>query len=110
MVTWVSPLLKALPHIATIASAAGHAFHNRKGDVSAAEPTQEQIAEFQSAVSRTDRDLRKLAADLNEALAAIERGASQAERRMVRLQRLAVGSLLVALVAVAIAVAAVLMR
>jgi hypothetical protein len=88
MPVWLGPLLKVLPHLATIATAVAPAFTKRKvapaGNQS--ELTQQQIAELQAAASLTDDRVRSLATELKDALAAIEQGALVMEERFKRLQ------------------------
>ncbi|MEO5700576.1 MAG: hypothetical protein ABIS17_13330 [Casimicrobiaceae bacterium] len=107
---WFAPLLKALPHLATIAQATGHVFTKRKGAGAEGELTQQQIAELQAAASKTDSDVRDLATQVRDALATIEQGAGLTESRIRRLERLCIAALVVAGLALVAAVGLLLAR
>src|SRR6266849_9168976 len=85
MPAWLIPALKAaMPHIATIISAAAPVF-TRKADV--ANQTlllQQQITELQSAASQNAAHIKELAAELQSTLAALEQAASIAETKLRR--------------------------
>ena len=104
MATWIGPVLKALPHLAAIATATAQAFTRRKGTASEPDLTHRQIAELQTAASETDARLRELATEAKEALSAIEKGVFYAERRFHRLYRLCIATLCVAVLALVVAV------
>ncbi|MEP7207426.1 MAG: hypothetical protein ABI920_10845 [Casimicrobiaceae bacterium] len=110
MPVWFAPLLKALPHLATIAQATGHVFTKRKGTGAEGEVMQQQIAELQAAASQTDSDVRDLATRVRDALATIEQGAALTEARMRRLERLCIAALAVAALALVAAVGLLLAR
>jgi ABC-type enterochelin transport system substrate-binding protein len=107
MPAWLIPALKAaLPHIATIISAAAPVF-TRKADV--ANQTlllQQQITELQSAASQNAAHIKELAAELQSTLAALEQAASIAEAKLRRALLLCVAA--TALSAVSLGIALVL--
>jgi len=82
-----APLLKALPHLATISTAVAQVFTKRKpaSTQSEAELVQQQIAELQAAASQPDSRVRELAVQLRVAMAAIDEGALAAKARLKRL-------------------------
>ncbi len=98
MPVWFAPLMKALPHLATIATATGHAFTKRR-DSGGSEIVQQQILELQAAVSKTDTDVRDLATQVRDALATIEHGAALTDARLQRLTLLCTVSLGLAVLA-----------
>ena len=104
MPAWLIPALKAaLPHIATIISAAAPVF-TRKADV--ANQTlllQQQITELQSAASQNAAHIKELAAELQSTLAALEQAASIAETKLRRALLLCVASMVLSAIAVGIA-------
>ena len=104
MPTWLIPALKAaLPHIATIISAAAPVF-TRKADV--ANQTlllQQQITELQSAASQNAAHIKELAAELQRTLAALEQAASIAETKLRRALLLCVAAMVLSAIAVGIA-------
>lgn len=106
MPVWFAPLLKALPHLATIATATGHAFTKHKPSAAETDIVQQQIAELQAAASRTDTDVRDLAAQVRDALTTIERGGALTQEHIQRLYRLCIAALGVAAVAIVVAVVA----
>ena len=104
MPAWLIPALKAaLPHIATIISAAAPVF-TRKAD--AANQTlllQQQITELQSAASQNAANIKELAAELQSTVAALEEAASIAEAKLRRALLLCVVSAVLSAIAVGIA-------
>jgi ABC-type enterochelin transport system substrate-binding protein len=104
MPAWLLPALKAaLPHIATIISAAAPVF-TRKADV--ANQTlllQQQITELQSAASQNAAHIKELAAELQSTLAALEQAASIAEAKLRRALLLCAASMALSAIAAGIA-------
>ncbi len=84
MPAWLIPALKAvLPHVGTILYAAAPAF-TRKSAVAVANQTillQQQITELQAAASENDAHIKELAAQIQNTVEVLEKGASLAERR-----------------------------
>ena len=101
MPLWLAPVLKALPHLASIATAGAHVFTKRKASPAEtqSELIQQQVSELQTAASQTDDHVRELAAELKDALVAIEQGALSAETRLNRLRYICYGSVCVAVLA-----------
>jgi hypothetical protein len=100
MPAWLIPALKAaLPHIATIISAAAPVFTRKNADAVA-------ITELQAAASQNAAHIKELAAELQSTLAALEEAASIAEAKLRRALLLCVAS--VALSAIAVGIALVL--
>ena|ERR1700693_176450 len=104
MPAWLIPALKAaLPHIATIISAAAPVF-TRKADV--ANQTlllQQQITELQSAASQNAAYIKELAAELQSTLAALEQAASIAEAKLRRALVLCAAAMALSAIAAGIA-------
>jgi hypothetical protein len=114
MPSWLLPAVKLiLPHVGTIITAAKPAFTKRRGEEAAPAAgeqdngiVQQQIAELQSAVSQNATHIKELAEQLRITVAAIEQAAAAAEQRVRRLYLVAGGSLVLALVALVVALAA----
>jgi len=88
MPAWLIPALKAvLPHVGTIVSAAAPAFTKKSADVVANQTMllQQQITELQAAASENDAHIKELAAQIQNTVEALEKGASLAERRHQRI-------------------------
>jgi hypothetical protein len=89
MPAWLIPALKAvLPHVGTIVSAAAPAFTKKSADAVVANQTmllQQQITELQAAASENDAHIKELAAQIQNTVEALEKGASLAERRHQRI-------------------------
>ncbi len=95
MPAWLIPALKAvLPHVGTIVSAAAPVFTRKSADAVASHSSlpQQQIAELQAAVSENDAHIKKLAAQIQTTVEALENGAALAERRYARILVLCVGA------------------
>ena len=106
MPSWLWPAVKLiLPHVGNIVAAAKPAFTKRRNG----EPDehgsvmQQQIAELQSAASQNATHIKELAEQLRLTVAALEKGAGDAERRMRRAYGLAITALLISLVAMGFA-------
>jgi len=104
MPAWLLPALKAaLPHIATIISAAAPVF-TRKADV--ANQTlllQQQITELQSAASQNAAHIKELAEQLQSTVAALEQAASIAEAKLRRALLLCVAATALSTISLGIA-------
>src|SRR5260221_10460670 len=97
MPAWLIPALKAaLPHIATIISAAAPVFTRKNADAVA-------IVELQSAASQNAAHIKELAAELQSTLAALEQAASIAEAKLRRAVLLCVASAVLSAIAVGVA-------
>jgi lipopolysaccharide biosynthesis regulator YciM len=97
MPAWLIPALKAaLPHIATIISAAAPVFTRKNADAVA-------ITELQSAVSQNAANIKEVAAELQNTVAALEQAASIAETKLRRALLLCVASMVLSAIAVGIA-------
>lgn len=101
MAPWIIPALKAvLPHVGTIVAAAKPMFS--KPQPGQGDGTQdEQIAELQAVAAQNDANIRELAAQFQQTVAALEQAAAQAHAQSQHMQRLcwiAVGSAAVSLV------------
>ena len=101
MPSWLLPALKAvLPHVGTIVDAAKPVFTRKKTE--AADVQLQQIAELQAAASQNAENLKELAQQLQNTVAALEQSATLAESRLRR----ATGS---SAIAVSISIAALLL-
>jgi len=106
MPAWLIPALKAaLPHIATIISAAAPVFTRKADAANQALLLQQQITELQSAASQNAAHIKELAAELQRTLAALEQAASIAETKLRRALLLCVASMVLSAIAVGIALA-----
>jgi len=104
MPAWLIPALKAaLPHIATIISAAAPVFTRKADAANQALLLQQQITELQSAASQNAAHIKELAAELQRTLAALEPAASIAETKLRRALLLCVASMVLSAIAVGIA-------
>jgi uncharacterized protein YlxW (UPF0749 family) len=105
MPAWLIPALKAaLPHVATIISAAAPVFTRKSADAAANQALllQQQITELQSAASQNAAHIKELAAELQRTLSALEQAASIAETRLRRVLFLCIASAIVSVVALGI--------
>jgi hypothetical protein len=85
MPAWLIPALKAaLPHIATIISAAAPVFTRKADAANQALLLQQQITELQSAASQNAAHIKELAEQLQSTVAALEQAASIAEGKLRR--------------------------
>ncbi|MGB9093014.1 MAG: hypothetical protein WCB93_02765 [Gallionella sp.] len=81
---WLLPAIKTvLPYVGTIVSAAAPVFTRKSGDAAANQTAllQQQITELQAAASANDAHIKELAVQLQNTVAALEKGATLAERR-----------------------------
>lgn len=84
MAGWLLPVLKSVfPYVGTIVSTAAPVFTNKSGDDAANQTAllQRQITELQTAASANDAHIKELAIQLQNTVAALEKGASLADRR-----------------------------
>ena len=98
MVAWLIPVIKSiLPHVGTIVSAAAPIFTRKKADAAANQAAllQQQIAELQSAASENDAHIKELAKQMQNAVEALEKGTSLAEKNYQRAMVLGISSLVV---------------
>jgi hypothetical protein len=86
MAAWLVPALKAvLPHVSTILSVAAPAFTKRSAEAAnQAQLLQQQIAELQAAATQNADNIKALALQLQETLAALQQAAAFAEMRLRR--------------------------
>lgn len=100
MPSWLLPAVKLiLPHVSDIVAAAKPVFTKRKGGEAV---VQQQIAELQAAVSENATHIKELAEQLRQTVAALEKAAAIAERRMKRTYALAAAAALFSLAALAV--------
>ena len=97
MPAWLIPALKAaLPHIATIISAAAPVFTRKNADAAA-------ITELQSAASQNAAHIKELAEQLQSTVAALEQATSIAETKLRRALWFCAVSMALSAIAVGIA-------
>ncbi len=105
--SWLTVAAKLAPHVASIAHAVVPVFTQRRVDapptIVGYGETRQQIAELQDALRDNAGNIRKLAADLQQALAALEQGGNAIEARMRRVELAAYAALALSVVAVAAA-------
>src|SRR5688572_15219583 len=101
MPSWLLPALKAvLPHVGTIVDAAKPVFTRKKTE--AADVQLQQIAELQAAASQNAENLKELAQQLQNTVAALEQSATAAVRVSLRGAAVPVGHVTAGLRAVAV--------
>ncbi len=101
MPAWLIPALKAvLPHVGSIVSAATPVFTKKKTDVAANQMLllQQQITELQAATSANDLHIKELAAQIENTVAALEKGASISDAMHKRLLVLCIVAITLSLV------------
>src|SRR6266852_9346272 len=106
MPAWLIPALKAaLPHIATIISAAAPVFTRKNADAAANQALllQQQITELQSAASQSAAHIKELAEQLQSTVAALEQAASIAEAKLRRALLLCIVATVLSAISIAIA-------
>ena len=107
MAAWLIPALKAvLPHVGTIISAAAPAF-TKKRLVEATNQTllqQQQIGELQAAATQNAANIKELAAQLQDTVAALEQAAAVAEARLRRAYLLSVAAVALSLASLVLVV------
>ena len=103
---WFMPAVKViLPFISPIIGAALPVFSSRKGDeaaVAQASLVQQQITELQSATSQNAANIKELAAQLQNTVAALEQGALIAEARLKKISLLCVVAIAVSVIALCV--------
>jgi hypothetical protein len=105
MPAWLIPALKAaLPHVASIVAAASPAFTRK--NTADQNVLQQQITELQSAATTNDAHIKELAAQIKNTVELLE----IAERRHQRLFALCVGTIVLSLLALGIAIFALVAR
>jgi hypothetical protein len=106
MPAWLIPALKAaLPHIATIISAAAPVFTRKNADAVANQALllQQQITELQSAASQNAAHIKELAEQLQTTVAALEQAASIAEAKLRRVLFVCVAATALSVISISIA-------
>ncbi|MBA3023211.1 MAG: hypothetical protein KKG03_00640 [Gammaproteobacteria bacterium] len=100
MAGWLIPVIKSvLPHIGTIISAASPVFTRKSGDNAT---LQQQITELQSAASANDAHIKDLAAQMQVAIEALEKGTRLAEKGYRHAMLLGIASFILSLAALSI--------
>ena len=105
--SWLTVAAKLAPHVANIAHAVVPVFTQRRAEPPVAIDdglTRHQITELQDAVRDNAANVRKLAADLGEAIAALEEGGKAIEARLRRMERAVYGALALSVAAIALAI------
>ncbi len=114
MAAWLIPAVQAiLPLVGRIVSATLPEFTTRKPDAPVQDPTgilQKQINELQMAASQNAVHVKELAEQLQKTVAAIEQAAEGAESRFRRTTRLLGVAVVLSVAALAVSVAALLLR
>lgn len=98
MPAWLIPVLKSvLPYVSTIISAAAPVFTRKSADAAANQTIlqQQQITELQAAASANDAHIKELAIQMQNAVEALEKGASLAEKRHQRIMVLCVSAIII---------------
>ena len=102
------PVLKvALPYITQIVSAAVPMFTAKPPGGKAEEVMPQQIRELQSAVTQNAEAVKGLALQFKETIEGVDKAAAQLQQEIVFLRRVAVGAVVVAVVALGVAIWAV---
>ncbi|MDZ4200804.1 MAG: hypothetical protein U1C96_01475 [Gallionella sp.] len=102
MAAWLIPVLKSvLPHVGTIVSAAAPVFTRKSADAAANQAVllQQQITELQTAAAANDTHIKDLAAQMQLAVEALEKGTRLAQMAYRRAMLLGVAALLLSLAA-----------
>ena len=111
MASWLLPAVKLiLPHVGTIVAAAKPHFTKRK-EAEAADATsvmQQQIAELQGAATQNAALVQELARQLQLTVKAVEEAATAAQQRAKRLYTVSVVSIVIAVAALSVSIAALL--
>lgn len=113
MPAWLIPALKAvLPHLGTIVTAAAPVFTKKAPDAIADKTTflQQQVSELQAAASANDTHIKELAAQIQNTIEVLEKGASLAEWRHRRIWMLCVTALVFSAASVCVALLLILYR
>lgn len=100
MAAWLIPVIKSiLPHVGTIISAAAPVFTRKSGDVAT---LQQQVTELQSAASANDAHIKDLAAQMQLAIEALEKGTRLAHKGYRNAMWLGIASFILSLAALSI--------
>jgi len=112
MPAWLLPVLKAIPHIGSILSAAAPVFTQRQASDAAnqLQLLQQQILELQTVAANNAAHIKELAAQLQTTVQALQEGASQAELRLQRTLRICIACTIAAVLGSLLAIVLVLQR
>lgn len=112
MAGWLIPALKAvLPHLGTVISVAAPVFTKARDERAASQGlAQQQIGELQSAVSQNAAQIKELALQLQNTVAALEQAAAAANGRLRKFIALTLAASAMSVVALGVAVALLLVR
>lgn len=100
MPAWLMPAIKAiLPHVGTIITATSPAFTRKNADADQIAVLQEQVEELQIAATTNDANIKDLAREIKNTVELLETSAARAESRLRRTTTLALGALLLGVVA-----------
>jgi len=99
------PLIKVLgPYLTTIATTAIPAFTAKSAAAKADPVLAQQISELQVAVTKNAQSLHTLAEQLQKVITLAEEASAEAERQIITYKLLVIGSTVVSLTAIAIAI------
>jgi hypothetical protein len=101
MPAWLIPVLKSvLPYVGTIVSAAAPVFTKKSADAAANQSIlqQQQITELQAAASKNDEHIKALAIQMQNAVEALENGASLADKRHQRIMVLCISAIVISVI------------
>ncbi len=101
MPAWLIPALKSiLPHVGTIVSAAAPVFTRKSADAAANQAIllQQQISELQVAAFENDAHIKELALQMKNAVEALEKETSLAEKRHQRIMLLCFAAIILSVV------------
>ena len=110
---WLVPVLKAiLPHVVSIVSATAPVFTKKRADAATNQAIllQQQITELQAAASENDAHIKKLAAQIQHTVEALEEGVSIAERRHQRILFLCISATVLSVTSLCIALFVLVLR
>ncbi|MDD2700273.1 MAG: hypothetical protein PHH36_03450 [Sideroxydans sp.] len=100
MAAWLVPVIKSiLPHVGTIIATAAPVFTRKSGDSAT---LQQQITELQSAASANDAHIKDLAAQMQVAIKALEKGTRLAEKGYRNAMLLGITSFILSLAALSV--------
>ncbi len=107
---WFGPAVRAvLPYLGSIIATALPVFTAKKDEGAAVEKVQllqQQIAELQSAASRNAEHIKELAEQVQTTVAALEQGASAAEKVCQRAMALSIGAIVLSCLALGLSLIA----
>jgi hypothetical protein len=113
MPAWLLPVLKSvLPYVGTIVSAAAPVFTKKSADAAANQTIlqQQQITELQAAASANDAHIKALATQMQNTVEALEKGATLADKRHLRIMVLSISATMISLASLGIALYILLAR